>query len=480
MIRNERQYRITKAQLEKFERGFAARSPTPPPDIHPRIAQAQRDAISSQMDELREELAAYDALQSGRANVLELASLDELPEALIKARIAAGLTQRDLAERLQMKEQQVQRYEATNYARASLERIREVTAALNVHVREEVFMPGADVSVRRVLSRAASAGLSKDFVTKRILPRASREVPERPGEADALRAAGSLNRIYGWPPATFFSNVALPTSYAGLMGARLKLPANASTRFTEAYASYARYLAGLVLRATPTLPVLAIPTASNEVRAAILAIRGDLSFASALDYVWSLGVAVLPLCDKGAFHGATWRIAGRNVVVLKQGARFEARWLHDLLHELRHGAEDPDASELAFIDYEALARDNGSVPAETTASLFAGDVTLDGRAEELAQHCVNEASGKIEWLKSAVPRVAAAHGVPVDALANYMAYRLAMQGASSWWGAATNLQKTGADPWEVARERLLLRLNLSELDDTERALLLRALEGNTT
>jgi transcriptional regulator with XRE-family HTH domain len=479
MIRNERQYRITKSQLEEFEHTLKSLQKAPTQDIHPRLVQAQRDAIISQVEELQGELSAYDALQSGRAKVLELASLDELPEALIKARIAAGLTQRELAERLAMKEQQLQRYEATNYAGASLERIREVVSALGINVREDVFLPGFDITVNRLLYRAQSAGLSKDFITKRILSRSSQEKSDSTTETIALRAAALLNRIYGWAPAVLFGSVSLPTSNAGLVGARLKLPANASTRSTEAYAAYARYLAELVLRATPTLPSVPIPTGSKEVHAAILSIREDLSFASALDYAWSLGVAVLPLSDKGAFHGATWRISGRNIVVLKQGVRFEARWLHDLLHELRHAAEEPDSSELAFIDYETLARENGSVPAETTASVFAGDVILHGRAEELAQYCVKQASGKIERLKAVVPRVAERHGVPVDALANYMAYRLALQGAS-WWGAATNLQKTGVDPWEVARDRLLSHLNLSELDDTERTVLLRALERDAT
>jgi transcriptional regulator with XRE-family HTH domain len=42
-----------------------------------------------------------------------------LPGALIRSRIAAGLSQKDLGERLGMKEQQIQRYEATDYSGAS-------------------------------------------------------------------------------------------------------------------------------------------------------------------------------------------------------------------------------------------------------------------------------------------------------------------------------------------------------------------------
>jgi hypothetical protein len=221
-----------------------------------------------------------------------------------------------------------------------------------------------------------------------------------------------------------------------------------------------------------------VPTSASEVRKAILARNSDLTFVAALDYVWGLGIPVLPLSDPGAFHGATWRVAGRNVIVLKQTARVESRWLNDLLHELRHAGEDPGSDDLAFIDYETLAKEHASDSDETVASMFAGDVVLDGRAEALAEKCAAEASGSIERLKAVVPRVADREGVPVGALANYMAFRLSLQGASSWWGTATNLQKGGPDPWPVARDRALSHLDLTALDDIERSVLLRALEGD--
>lgn len=477
MIQNERQYKITKAQVDDFGRKLNALVLSAPAGVHPRIAQAQRDAIQSQLDELREELAAYEGLRTGRAKVLELTSLDQLPAALIQARIASGLTQRELAERLGMKEQQLQRYEATGYAAANLGRIREVVKALGVTVREDVFLPGADISLAKVLKRTQSAGLSKDLVTKRLMPRNGGSGPDDQ-ETSALDTAALLNRIFGWAPAVFFGDAPLTTGGAALAGARFKLPMNAAARSTEAYAAYAYYIAGLLLRATPNLTPSSIPTDATAVRSAILSSGGDISFASALDYVWSLGVPVLPLSDSGAFHGATWRISGRNVIVLKQGARIDSRWLSDLLHELRHAAEDPESSDLSFIDYEALAKGNGAADDEVIASVFAGDVLLDGRAEELAEKCAEEASHSIELLKGVVPRVAQREGVSVGALANYMAFRLSAQGSPSWWGAATNLQKGGPDPWPTARDRAHSHLDLTFLDDVERSALLRALEGD--
>jgi transcriptional regulator with XRE-family HTH domain len=64
--------------------------------------------------------------------------VETLPDTLIRARIAAGLSQAALAERLGMKPQQVQRYEATKYASASLTRLLEVARAIQGKQRRNV------------------------------------------------------------------------------------------------------------------------------------------------------------------------------------------------------------------------------------------------------------------------------------------------------------------------------------------------------
>jgi len=160
MIKNEREYRISRAQAAKFEQALSDLAATGGGGerLHPLLQKAQRDALQSQLDDLREEIAAYEALKAGRQNVISLDSLEELPRALIQARIAAGLSQRELAARLGVKEQQVQRYEATEYAGASLARVTAVVRALGLHVREDVFLPGEkDRSLDEVLALLKNA-----------------------------------------------------------------------------------------------------------------------------------------------------------------------------------------------------------------------------------------------------------------------------------------------------------------------------------
>lgn len=140
MITNERQYRITKAEAERFEQALA-KAEEQGAHLQPRLRKALRESLESQLQELREQLAEYDALRSGQVTVLELDSLGDMPDALIRARTAAGLTQKELAARLGLKEQQIQRYEATRYAGVSLERIQAVAEALGVRIQERVILP---------------------------------------------------------------------------------------------------------------------------------------------------------------------------------------------------------------------------------------------------------------------------------------------------------------------------------------------------
>jgi ribosome-binding protein aMBF1 (putative translation factor) len=155
VIRNERQYRITKNWLERFTQ--ARTSVEEQRELQPRAQQALRDQYDSQIEELSAEIAEYEALRGGKVTVLELESLEELPDALIRARTAARLSQEALAARLGLKKQQVQRYEATRYAGVSLARIQAVAEALGLTIREQVIFsvvpakegtdPGDPVSV---------------------------------------------------------------------------------------------------------------------------------------------------------------------------------------------------------------------------------------------------------------------------------------------------------------------------------------------
>lgn len=140
MITNEVQFRNTKAWLARFDSSTLALETLYPVGDRTRLQQLQIDASAAQASDLRSELVEYEAMRSGNIGVFESPTRSGLAEALVKARIARGWTQRQLAEKLGTVEQQIQRYEATGYAPASLARLGEVATALSVAVTETVTL----------------------------------------------------------------------------------------------------------------------------------------------------------------------------------------------------------------------------------------------------------------------------------------------------------------------------------------------------
>ncbi|MBL8194203.1 MAG: helix-turn-helix domain-containing protein, partial [Blastocatellia bacterium] len=108
------------------------------PQIHPLLQKAQEDALRSQLTELEEQIKEYQELKTGKTK-LEIKSLEDLPNLLIKARIAAGLTQKDLATRLGLKEQQIQRYEATEFASMNFSKLIQIIKIIGLTVPEQLL-----------------------------------------------------------------------------------------------------------------------------------------------------------------------------------------------------------------------------------------------------------------------------------------------------------------------------------------------------
>lgn len=139
MIRNEHEYRISRAFRQRLLETRASQA------AHPRADPAQREWLVGGVDQaladVNTEIAEYEALRAGVVGEIAVAGLGDLPAALVKARIAAGLTQRQLAERLGVAEQAVQRDEAGGYARATLDRLQRVAEALGVELEGTARFP---------------------------------------------------------------------------------------------------------------------------------------------------------------------------------------------------------------------------------------------------------------------------------------------------------------------------------------------------
>ena len=132
MITNELQYRVTKSEAQKFVGAIENLKQQPLGKTDPLLRQAQIDAMQSQLEEMYQGLTDYEALKRRERTEFSTHSITELPLGLIQARIVQGLTQEQLAEKLGVSKQLVQRDEENFYANASLQRLAKVAEVLGV------------------------------------------------------------------------------------------------------------------------------------------------------------------------------------------------------------------------------------------------------------------------------------------------------------------------------------------------------------
>jgi transcriptional regulator with XRE-family HTH domain len=490
MIRNERQYRITSRQrqvladaLDELLRGQP--NGVLDMDDHVKNEQTQpwfeleKASLAGQIADLDLELQDYEALRTGEVTTVREVSLAELPDALVRARIGAGLTQRELAQRLGLKEQQIQRYEAEGYASASLSRLRDVLSALGVELKAGLDIPARETTIARLRRRLSRLGLDRRVIEQRLL----RDVPDNPSPVKVLELAERAARLLALPIQQLF-NEDLPLP-ALATTARFKAASTAAQAPLDAYTRYAESIADIVLRATQHLGVPTPPDSAQDVRAAIeqraqFVARGlhdplvesTSLFAATLQYLYDLRIPLVPLRDPGAFHGACFTRDGRSVIVLKQMTNSAARWLNDLLHEMDH-MHDPGRGELrTWIELGDIS-EWSDAPEERHANDFAADVLFSGRAEPVLAQCLQAAQGSVQRLKAVVPRVAEQAEVPADVLANHLAFHLSAQGINWWPTAATFQERT--TPWREAADLLLRQLDLTALDAIDRAALMDVL-----
>jgi hemerythrin superfamily protein len=142
MIKNEQQYQNTKEWLRRFEKSVAEFDSNEDLKADPKRWKLHRDSYQSQVDELKAEIAEYERLincDNTQPITVTVESLNKLPEALIRARIAAKMSLFELAEILEIDEQRVKEYEDTDYQCASFVELLEVATALGVEFENAVI-----------------------------------------------------------------------------------------------------------------------------------------------------------------------------------------------------------------------------------------------------------------------------------------------------------------------------------------------------
>ena len=441
------------------------------------LKKAEEEGVRSQLADLRAELNEYEELKEGKYALPALDSFSDFPLVLIKARISKGLTQKELAERLGLKEQQIQKYESTEYASASLSRVREIAEALGVKMADNSVIQPVRMSLASLINRLKEAGIDRDLILKRILP-APLSGQLRIGALNASdslihQVAAHVGRIFCWAPRDILEQRKSQLDME-LALAKLKVAAHANEKRVNAYLIYAHYLVLTLLQTMESKEQKRAPEDPYEMRSAIIERFGAITLSNVLKYLWDLGILILPLNDPGAFHGAYFREDFRHMFVLKQKTSSSSRWMFDAFHETYHSLQLPKQANLIVVEHGDMSKERTSSEEETTASQYAGAVLLGKNPQRLADICLKEAKRDLKMLKSAVKRVASEEKVSVDSLANYMAFRLSLEG-HNWWGTGKNLQNRESNPFSITRDILLDHVDLSKLTDPDLQLLQRAL-----
>jgi len=130
MIKNEKQYKSAKVKLEKWLRTqeqLRIGASIQQPDW---LVAEQSFGIEQEVVQLAAEIKQYEDLSSGKVTLPDLGLVLEIPYLLISWRIARHLTQRDLATRVGLHENQIQKYESEDYGAASLQTLKKIASVL--------------------------------------------------------------------------------------------------------------------------------------------------------------------------------------------------------------------------------------------------------------------------------------------------------------------------------------------------------------
>lgn len=356
-----------------------------------------------------------------------------------------------------------------------------ILAAMGSSLEELSQTKLASTSMREFLNYLNRNGLSKNLVEHRILPDYLDEMDKNSSVIDLSgfikKASERLGKIFNISPGLINAQNNFLIEDGALQPALYKKPSSYKERTITAYSLYAHYLAILILHSIKNTQYTPLLQNGNLLRHAIINSSGTLNLESTIRFLWNSGIPIIPLFDPGEFHGACFYISGRPVIVLKQNTNYQARWLFDLLHEVGHAALHLHTLENSIIENgEITPFDNSNY--EQEANDFASAVLFESRINEITRMCIDESKGKIEYLKSALIQVSANENVPVDSLANYLAYRLNKENNINWWGTANKLQISEPSPDLITKSLLLRNIDKNRMSAEDFSLLKFSLERN--
>lgn len=120
MIQNEKQYKITKKRIVETEDAILKVHSSGKRDLK---RQAYLNSLTSLQNQMKTEIRDFEKLQKNGISLKRKIAIANFPDILIQYKISKKLSQKDFSAILGIKEQQLQRYEAEQYASVSFKRL---------------------------------------------------------------------------------------------------------------------------------------------------------------------------------------------------------------------------------------------------------------------------------------------------------------------------------------------------------------------
>lgn len=170
MIRDERHYQNVQSWVQNFEQALAQleRNENERVKDNPQLREIYINEVQRKLDDLKEEIREYETIANHDERtpiVLELDDINNLPQLLIKARMAAKLSQKELADLAGLTEEQIQEYEDKDYEDASFLDVMAVVDALDIKVVKGEFLIPLDTLRRTPITKEELLSKSRQTVS---------------------------------------------------------------------------------------------------------------------------------------------------------------------------------------------------------------------------------------------------------------------------------------------------------------------------
>jgi HTH-type transcriptional regulator/antitoxin HigA len=139
-ILNHRDYRTARTRISQLTQAVSVTGLIGDIAEHlpPDVSKVRQETLKVELARLQSQVSEYESLLEKSASQDHSIDVDNLGSLAILARISRGLSQRELAELLDIKEQQIQRYESERYAGISLARYQRVLDILGVELHPKL------------------------------------------------------------------------------------------------------------------------------------------------------------------------------------------------------------------------------------------------------------------------------------------------------------------------------------------------------